>query len=330
MKSTSTAYETISGRVLEAGDRFEHVMALTLDPASDFKSGLIRCIVSREGDVGTEGFVDRSELFLVDTDSSDQLIIGQKCVIAKEDEIVTRLLHNIIANHGDGWEYLGHEDPDLHIGDDERKHLYFTMPFLQKGNDIMIILLGHAVGDKLNTLEMTMSVLMQSDEKILDISDIAKELSFAPKSSTGIRHHLIESADRVSGSWVSLVRVVHAKNEGGLWQRGEVVLHPHKAGIPWIAEHAPPGPLLPQSFVDLGPGRRLGIMNGRSASSLIDGEKVFGPFTIGLFIYNYEEGKIEWISPKSIIEDKQARSVTFASEFVENQDKTGTLYAHIV
>ena len=45
--------------------RFSHMMALALDPSSGYKSGVIRCITSREGDVELKGYIDRSELFTV-------------------------------------------------------------------------------------------------------------------------------------------------------------------------------------------------------------------------------------------------------------------------
>ena len=45
--------------------------------------------------------------------------------------------------------------------------------------------------------------------------------------------------------------------------------------------------------------------------------------------YNYEEGKIEWTSPESFIEDTDATTITFASQFVQIGKGEGILYAHV-
>ena len=49
-------------KAVVADERFEHVMAITLDPRTNFKDGIIRCIIKRIGDVSIKGFQDRSEL----------------------------------------------------------------------------------------------------------------------------------------------------------------------------------------------------------------------------------------------------------------------------
>ena len=52
-------------------------------------------------------------------------------------------------------------------------------------------------------------------------------------------------------------------------------------------------------------------------------------FSVGLFIYDYEQGKIDWASPKLFIQDTEARTITFASQFVETKPSEGILYAHV-
>jgi hypothetical protein len=52
-------------------------------------------------------------------------------------------------------------------------------------------------------------------------------------------------------------------------------------------------------------------------------------FSVGLFIYDYEHGKIDWISKEPFIQDSEAVTITFASQFIETGPGTGTLYAHV-
>ncbi len=71
---------------------------------------------------------------------------------------------------------------------------------------------------------------------------------------------------------------------GKLWKYGVVAFHPAEANIPWISGHASPGPIFPESFIDLGKGKRLGVMNGREANRKIGEEIQHGMFSVGLFI----------------------------------------------
>ena len=73
-------------------------------------------------------------------------------------------------------------------------------------------------------------------------------------------------------------------------------------------------------------------MNGCVANKKVRGKTKYGTFSVGLFIYDYERGKIDWVSPKPFIQDSQAgkiRAITFASQFVETKKGEGILYAHV-
>jgi len=52
-------------------------------------------------------------------------------------------------------------------------------------------------------------------------------------------------------------------------------------------------------------------------------------FSVGLFIYDIEVGKIDWVSPEPLIQDSEAKTITFASQFVETNNGEGILYAHV-
>ena len=119
----SRGYIEYPGRAVETDGRFKHVMAISLDPRSNYKEGVVRCIKSRQGDVTISGYVDRSILCKVHGDSSERFSIGEEIIIKNQDEIIKRL-------SGEGLDFLGLEDPDIWI--DEKTglmHLYFQCHF---------------------------------------------------------------------------------------------------------------------------------------------------------------------------------------------------------
>src|SRR3989339_63944 len=312
-------YTQHEGKVIEMDDRFKHVMAITLNPRKDYKEGIVRCITSREGDVHIKGYTDRSELFKISGDSLEQFKIGERLNIKNEKEIIDQLVEP-------DWEFIGLEDPDIYIDEKtDLMHVYFTIPIKYKDKSKKIkIHLGHAVGKDLDSLEMTMPVL-------LDIGNMsAKEVSIAPINKNGFRYNLIESRDKQKEATYSVVQVAIAKDMEKDWQYGDIVFHPREHNILWVGGHASPGPLLPKSFIDIGEGKRLGIMNGREENiNMPDGVVKYGMFSVWLFVYDYENGVIEWVSPLPFIQDSEATTITFASQFVETSKGEGVLYAHV-
>src|SRR3989338_5587633 len=312
------------GKVIEANEQFKHVMAITLNPKSNYKEGVLRCITSRSGDLSFRGNIDRSELHKISGESLGKFIISEKLNLKNEDRITQKV-------KGGDLEVLGAEDSDKFI--DERTslaHLKFTMPFRNKKfEDKSLTYLGHAVGTDLDSLEMTNPVLM-----VDKLGDGAKEVSIAPANSKGYRLNLVESSKKESDFVYSVVRVVIAHNMGEPWEYGEIAFHPAEHELPWIAGHASPGPLLPKSFIDVGEGKLLGIINGCEANQKVGNEIKYGDFSVGLFVYDYENGKIDWVSSEPFIQDSEAgkgggRAITFASQFVETGSGEGILYAHV-
>ncbi len=297
------------------------MMAIALDPKSLYKKGVLRCITSREGDVEEAGYIDRSELYTVVGDTLEHFTVGDRLHIRNEQEVIATL-------SGEKLEYLGLEDPDILI--DEKTglmHLYFTMPFVSKDKEghPSKIHLGHAVGKDLNSLEMTLPAL-QADESG---KNTAKEVSIAPLNSKGVRFNLFESSSVVSNTWYSTIRIAVAEDMNGSWQFGETIFHPKKEGVVWAGGHASPGPLFSKEFIDVGYGKLLGVMNGREANKQVGEKTKYGTFSVGLFIYDYENGRIDWVSPEPFIQDSEAKTITFASQFVETGAGEGVLYAHI-
>lgn len=311
------------GKVTETDNQFKYVMAISLDPRTDYKEGIVRCIVSREGDIQTKGYVDRSELHKIKGDSFEHFEIGEKLNIKNEEKIIKELTP-------EGFEFIGLEDPDIWIDEVTKlMHVYFTMPIkptdknVEKSKKIKIHL-GHAVGKDLDSLEMTEPVL-------LDIYDSsAKELSIAPINSQGFRYNLVESRDRSSETTYSVIQIAIVEDMGKSWKYGETVFHPKEHNIPWIGGHASPGPLFPKSFIDIGANKLVGLINGREANQKReDGSTKYGMFSVGLFIYDYENGKIDWVSHEPFILDSEAVTITFASQFIETKEGEGILYAHV-
>lgn len=323
MPIKTKAYTEHPGKVVEANQRFKHVMAITLDQRTHYQKGVIRCITSREGDIAMKGTIDRSELHKIKGNSLEYFVIGEKLNIKNESEIIKKLSSK-------NQNFIGFEDPDIWVDKKtDLMHLYFTLSFInkvEKGKSKTH--LGHAVGNDLNSLEMTMPILMA------DQRSGAKELAVAPLNKQGFRYNLVESSDKIGDDTYSVVRIAIAENMGKPWKFGEIVFHPAEYNIAWIGGHASPGPFFGKNFIDMGKGRLLGIMNGCEANQKIDKETKYGTFSIGLFIYDYENGKIKWVSPKPFIQDSEAgkngmRAITFASQFVETGLDSGILYAHV-
>jgi hypothetical protein len=306
------------GRVVNTNTHFTHVMAIALDPRTQYQEGVIRCITSRDGDVAIKGYTDRSELHKIKEVTSGHFEITEKLQIKNEVEIVDTI-------KGDSLDFIGFEDPDIWIDEkNDSLHLYFTIPLINKtkGGKNKIHL-GHAVGKDFDNLEMTMPVL-QADEV-----GSAKELSIAPINTKGVRYNLVESSKKEDDFTYSVVRLAIAEDMGKPWNFGKIIFHPKEHAIPWIAGHASPGPLFSKNFIDVGEGKLLGIMNGREANKKVGDKTRYGMFSVGLFIYDYENGKIDWVSPEPFIQDSEATTITFASGFRETESGKGILYAHV-
>lgn len=312
-------YTEHKDRVVSADSRFKHVMAIALDPRTQYREGVIRCITSREGNIEIKGYTDRSKLYKVRGESLEKFNLTEQLIIKDELKIIGELAK-------DNGDFIGPEDPDIWIDTEiNLMHLYFTIPikFSDKKKKT-VVHLGHAVGKDLNSLEMTEPTLLANEEFN------AKEVSIAPTNSKGFRYNLIESRDRKPDRTYSTVQVAIAHDMGKPWEYGETAFHPADHNLSWIGGHASPGPLLPKSFIDLGSNMLLGVINGREANiKMKDGSTRYGMFSMGLFIYDYENGKIEWVSSEPFIQDSEAKTITFASQFVETRMGEGILYAHV-
>lgn len=314
------AVEMVTEPMIRAGESCEHLMALHFDSRGDGSLGVIRCIVSRKGEVHAAGFVDRSQLHLVEVTSLYTAEIGPELEIARTDDVVSGLPEY------EDYEFLGLEDPIVWRA---RKggtlHLYCTIPFHDPAAGDTVMYLGHASGEGLRSLRMADPVL----GPVSGGHGGAKEVVVAPKSTAGHRYNLVESNDTVDDTTYSVLRTAIASDPNGPWEYGDLVFHPAHDGREWCAGHVSPGPFLPQSFVDVGDGKRVGLLNGREANRRIGDTVSYGEFAVGLMVYDYESGEVEGVSEEPVIRDPAARSITFASAFRQTEADRGVVYAHV-
>lgn len=304
------------GTVVEKGS-FEHVMALTLNPKSGYREGLIRCITNREGSVRVSGYIDKSQLYKVRGRDLEHFEIVKRLQIYGQKEVIRSL--------GKESELLGFEDPDIWIDENTGIiHVYFTIPLIDKKKKELSTHLGHAQGNNLDSLKMTAPVLSPTKE-----ISVAKEVSIAPLNKNGTRLNLIESAEIINKTYYSVIRVAVAVRPSESWTYGDLIFHPKENGYDWCNGHASPGPLFPKKFIDVGENSLLGILNGREKDTVKNNKTIYGIFSPGLMIYNYEKGKIVWVSEKPLIRDSKATTITFASQFIQTKEGEGLLYAHV-
>lgn len=295
---------------LEKQGNQEHIMALAVDKSSTEEgfSGLARIITKREGDVDIAGYIDRSQLFLVK--SNDGLKWNQ--IKKLEIEGIEKIIEKYKKENS---EFIGLEDPDIWTDENDKKHVYFTIPFIDYG-----LFLGHAEGKTLENLIATEPVLCPRFD--IGISGF-KELAMSPIKYKGKRINLTEA-----GADTSIITAVEAKDMGSKWKYLKVALHPFNTKYGWCAEHLSPCTFLPKEFIDAG-NLLVGIVNGREKSKKEDEKTIYNKFRPGLILYNYKTGNIPWISPEPLFEDPDAATITFASDFMIKNKNEGILFAHV-
>ncbi len=318
-KKLNSAVQVYSVPVYKA-DR--PVMALSvLKDKKKNKLGVVREIVRREGDVAIPGYVDQSKLYIVK--SKD----GLKWERVKELKIngVEKIVRK---NSESGLMFMGLEDPDIWIDEENKIHLYYTIAYKLINEDEFVTYLGHAEGEDLDSLAATEPVL--SDLSNIEVVVGFKEVAISPKVFDFGRVNLVESGywSGLRNERASTIIAAKTKDMGRSWEFLKTVADPTKLGYAWANGHLSPGPIFPESFIshkDL----LVGIVNGREKTKEVNGQKIFGRFSIGLMLFNPRTGEIPWISSKPLISDPEARTITFASDFLRLNKNSGILYAHV-
>jgi hypothetical protein len=282
--------------------------------------GIIREIVRREGNVGVSGFVDRSKLFIVESKNLLSWKRKGELKIKGIDEVVKEL-------QGKNMDFIGLEDPDIYF-DGKTMHIYYTIAFkLSEGK--YAVYLGHAQGSSLQTLKATAPVLSPDLTQLESCSGF-KEVAISPVLVNGNRMILCESGylDRTNNYGVSTVSLARAQKFGEKWEFLRVAADPQKMKYNWCLGHLSPGTFFAPDFLRH-KNLLVGVINGRSANRREGNKIIYGRFSVGLMLFNPETGEIPWISPEPIISDPDAKTITFASDFIQTNKENGILYAHI-
>ncbi len=283
--------------------------------------GIIREIVKREGDVITPGYLDRSKLFIVESKDRLSWKKVKELGIIGIDKIIQD------CNLGD-MEFIGLEDPDTFA---EKKiiHVYFTMAYKLVNQEGFATFLGHAYGKDLDNLVATKPVLSPDMSNIEKIAGF-KEATISPVKHNGKRINLAESGYRVGfgSEGVSTIIAAEARDLGKPWKFLGTVVDPAHMQYEWVKGHVSPVEIFAPDFLNHGK-LLVGILNGREKTKEINGRKVFGRFSVGLMLFNPRTGEIPWVSPMPIIDDPDARTITFASDFLRTSKNEGILSCHV-
>ncbi|MBD3252818.1 hypothetical protein GF386_03745 [Candidatus Pacearchaeota archaeon] len=291
-------------------------MALCIDKSTvnnSMKYGVAREITESEGSVDTPGFVDKSKLIIV---KSKDLLNWEKV-----SDLKIRGIDRIIKKiNPENFYFIGIEDPDVY--NEKGKHLYFTIAFRNRDAKFPFfnVFLGHAFGKTFDDLEATNPVL--GPEKNLWGS---KEICFSPLR-TDNKIHLVESMSEKGDNEKSLVLIYAVKQKKEKFHYFKIAFEPSRSNYSWCKGYGSPVRIFPKSFINH--RHYVGVMNGREKDKRIKGKYVYGKFRPGLFLFNPVTGEIPWVAKRPLFEDPDARTITFASEFVQTGKNSGVLYAH--
>ena len=311
LNNTVSMYVDPIYRSLKQGQPF---MALSIDKKSEKPhKGLIRVITKREGNVDIPGYNDRSKLIIVEGSDLFHWKKTKDLNIKGIDETVEKYA-------GDISSFIGLEDPDIWNDENGIKHVYFTMPFINEG-----IYLGHAQGNTLDSLISTDPVLSPLPE--IGISYF-KEVSISPIEKNGSRINLTEVGLSEGSNCFSAVASVVAHNMGKAWEYRDIVINPRKMPYEWCQGYVSPCTFFPKSFIDM-KNLLVGLINGRERDKEVGGEKMYGKFRPGLILFNPKTGEVPWVSSEPLMEDPDATTITFASDFIQTAQSEGILFAHV-
>lgn len=292
------------------------VMALSVDKSSENPYfGVVRQITKREGSPDKPGFVDKSRLIIV---SSKDLLNWKKVGNLKIKRI-NKIIKELETKDS---FFIGLEDPDIIIDEKGLRHLYFTIALKLKAKPEYYVYLGHAHGKDLNSLEAISPLLSPiSKRRIYGFKEICFDLSKKEK-------HLAECGVVKEKRDISAIASVSSVGYDKNWKFSKIVFDPHKSKYKWCNGHASPCCFFLDEFLKY-KNMKVGIMNGREKSKIINGKKIYGKFRPGLFIYDDKKEKIVWVDSKPLLEDPQSTGITFASDFIYLGKREGILYAHI-
>lgn len=292
-------------------------LATTKKKIKGICQGIVREIIKRKGDVGIAGFLDRSKLFHVESSDGFNWKKGKELKIKGIEKVINEI-------KTDAMDFIGLEDPDIY-SENKITHIYFTIAFKLSNHPGYSVFLGHAQGKNLNDLTATDPVLSPHYSKNKVIKRGFKEVAISPVKTKGYRINLCESGLGIGGTDIVAVK---SKNFSKNWQFLKVAADPMKMKYHWCNGDLSPAFILPKKLISH-KNFLVTLINGRSASKIHKGQEIYGQFSVGLALFNPRTGEIPWISPEPIISDPQAKTITFASDFIQTDKESGILYAHV-
>ncbi|MBR9704539.1 hypothetical protein GOV12_03950 [Candidatus Pacearchaeota archaeon] len=295
---------TISGK--------KPIMALTVDKLTlknKTKFGIARIIKKRKGNPDIAGFLDKSKLIIVN--SKD--FLKWKKVKNLKIKNIKKIIKDLSK---EDMTFIGLEDPDIY-NQKGIKHLYFTIAFKLKNKKGYKIYLGHAIGKSLNKLIATDPLLNPQGKYVRGFKEIS-----IPKIKYS-KFILTEAQLCNNKNCFSVIEEVTDN-----YKHHHIVLDPRKMKYNWCKGELSPCCFLPKKFLSY-KNLLIGIINGREKSKKLNKKTYYGKFKPGLILFNPKTGEIPWISPEPLFEDPDAKTITFASDFVKTSKTKGILYCHV-
>ncbi len=301
---------------LKGGMRY---MALSLDFSSKNPyKGVARQVFERIGSQDVPGYVDKSKLVLVESDDLLKWEIVGDLNIKGFEKIIKKFENEEIY-------FIGLEDPDILVDKKGKKHLYFTIPFKHKNVDWYDVYTGHAFGDSLENLKMTLPVLGKLNKEIVGF----KEICPVPEMKKDEKFFLVETwLKKPNKKGYYGVGISKTKNLSKKWEYLKLIHDPEKESKSWCAGFSSPCRFFSPDILKHDK-YLVGIINGREKTKNINGKFHYGKFKPGLFLFDYSKKKIVWIDKEPLFEDPLATTITFASELIVLNKKQVILYAHV-
>lgn len=297
-------------------------MALSVDKSTinkKTKYGLAREITVRTDSPDNPGNIDLSKLIIIKSNN----LINWKKVTDLKIKGIKEIIKKIFPKNS---FFLGLEDPDIIIDEKGIKHVYFTIAFKIKNTKRFAIFLGHAKGKSLENLTATMPVLSPK-LKNNKIQPGFKELALSPIIINNEKYVLNEY---YLGKALS-VSISKFTDYNKRWKFIKEILIPNKIKRSWANYELSPCKFFHPDFITHKINDKnylVGIMNGKENPIIIINKKIFGKFRPGLFLFDPGNLEIPWLSPKPLLEDPVATTITFASDFIQTSSNSGILYAH--
>jgi hypothetical protein len=295
------------------------IMALSVDKIKDkrgFYYGIARVITNRRGHPDIPGFIDKSKLIIVKSNDLFNWERHSDLQIKGIDEVI-----NLIPSQGK--YFIGLEDPDVVTDPKTRlRHVYFTIAFKLKEGKGHEIYLGHAYGKDLENLTATAPLLgPMRDKGIYGF----KESTIIPRENLG--YFVLNEVLKKIKYGTSLISISTADSLEGPFKFQKIILHPEDLNYPWCEGELSPCTIFSKDFVKY-KNLFVGIANGRKRPKMVQGKRVSGKFRPGLFLFDPRTGEIPWVDEECLLEDPDASTITFASDFIQISKEKGILYSH--